>query len=157
MGSKDKALRLTIKVLLAGAFIGILITLISFGGYHAAGSSVFCMSCHSMKEVGATWKQSQHKQFACIECHLPDSNLASQVTYKAAVGMRDLYYETLRSYPDAIKLTDGGRKIVSENCLRCHFSTVEKTNMASGGASCIQCHRKLVHGQGLAKGGIRVE
>jgi len=152
-----KILKGSAGVTAIGIVIGLVIAGISAGSYHLAGTPQFCASCHSMETVHGAWLQSEHKQFACIECHLPDSNLASQVTYKAAVGMRDLYYETLRPYPDAIKLTDGGRKIVSENCLRCHFSTVEKTNMASGGASCIQCHRKLVHGQGLAKGGIRVE
>lgn len=144
-------------IAVVGVVIGLIIAGISAGSYHFAGTPQFCSSCHSMETVHGAWQQSQHKQFACIECHLPDSNPARQVTYKAAVGMRDLYYETLRSYPDAIKLTAEGREIVDGNCLRCHFSTVEKTNMASGRASCIQCHRQLVHGQGLSKGGIRVE
>ncbi|HPR52446.1 MAG TPA: NapC/NirT family cytochrome c [Deltaproteobacteria bacterium] len=157
MGSKDKALRSIIKVLLAGAFIGILITLISVAGYHAAGSPVFCMSCHSMKDVGATWKQSQHKQFACIECHLPDSNIAVQVAYKTKAGLNDLYHETLRAYPASISISSEAREIADGNCLRCHSSTVQKTFMVEGGGDCIKCHHGLVHGTGKIAGGIKVE
>ncbi len=152
-----KLLKGATGVAAVGIAIGLVLAAVSAGGYHLAGTPQFCAACHSMAQVHAGWQQSNHKQFACIECHLPDSNLVHQVGYKAAVGMRDLYYETLRSYPDAIKLTDGGRKIVNENCLRCHYSAVEKTNMASGGANCIQCHRNLVHGTSLAKGGISIE
>ena len=153
----NKLLKGSAGVAAVGIVIGLAIAAVSAGGYHLAGTPQFCASCHSMATVHAGWQQSKHKQFACIECHLPDSNPVHQVAYKAAVGMRDLYYETLRSYPDAIKLTDGGRKIVNGNCLRCHFSTVEKTGMASGGESCLKCHRGLVHDQGLTKGGINVE
>lgn len=140
-----------------GIVIGLVIAAVSAGGYHLAGTPQFCASCHSMATVHAAWQQSKHKQFSCTECHLPDRNLVYQMGYKAAVGMRDLYHENLRSYPDSIKLTGGGREIVNGNCLRCHLSTVEKTGMASGGESCVKCHRGLVHGQGLAKGGINVE
>jgi cytochrome c nitrite reductase small subunit len=153
----QKVLKGSAGVAAVGIFIGLVIAAIVAGSYHLAGTPQFCASCHSMETVHSGWQQSKHKQFACIDCHLPDSNLAHQVGYKAAVGMRDLYYETLRSYPDAIKLTAGGQEIVDGNCLRCHFSTVEKTNMASGGASCVKCHRHLVHGQRLTKGGINVE
>ena len=153
----QKVLKGSTGVIAVGIVIGLVVAAIAAGGYHFAGTPQFCASCHSMETVHSGWQQSKHKQFACIDCHLPDSNLVHQVGYKAAVGMRDLYYETLRSYPDAIKLTAGGQEIVNGNCLRCHFSTVEKTNMATGGASCVKCHRHLVHGQGLTKGGINVE
>lgn len=157
MGSKEKVLRSIIKILLAGTCIGVLITLISVEGYHAAGSPSFCISCHSMKEVGAAWNKSQHKQFACIECHLPDSNIAVQVTYKTKAGLHDLYHETLRAYPASISVSPEAREIANGNCLRCHYSTVENTFMVEGGADCIKCHHGLVHGTGIGAGGIKVE
>ena len=153
MGSKDKALRSIIKILLAGTFIGVLITLISIEGYHAAGSPIFCMSCHSMKEVGATWEKSRHKQFACTECHLPDTNIAGKIGYKVKAGLNDLYHETLRNYPASISISAEGARIANGNCLRCHFSTVQYTPMGAGGADCLKCHRFLVHQRGLEKGG----
>ena len=137
------------------AFIGILITLISFAGYHAAGSSVFCMSCHSMKEVGATWKQSQHKQFACIECHLPNNNLAVQLAYKTKAGLNDLYHETLR-HTATIIISSEARAIADGNCLRCHSSTVQNTFMMKM-EEIASRHYGLVHGTEKIAGGINVE
>ncbi len=155
MGGKGATGKL-VRVLMAGAFLGILITLISIGGYHAAGSPVFCTSCHSMKEVGYGWQESMHKQFACIECHLPDSNIAVQVAYKTKAGLNDLYHETLRTYPASIKISPEARSIAEGNCLRCHFSTVQNTFMAAGG-DCLKCHHGLVHGTGMDRGGIKIE
>ncbi len=157
MSSQGRPRSAVLKVLAAGIFIGILIVLFSFGAYHAAGSPSFCLSCHSMTDVGIHWQGSAHKQFACIECHLPDSNIVVQAAYKAKAGMRDLYHETLRSYPASIRISDEGRAIAEGNCLRCHFSTVENTFMAAPGANCQKCHHGLVHGTGLATGGISVE
>lgn len=158
MGSQDKYRTLGLKILALGVFLGILATLFSIGGYHAAGSPVFCMSCHSMEDVGFQWQRSQHKQFACIECHLPDSNIALQIAYKAKAGMRDLYHETLRDYPAWIDISAEGKEIAEGNCMRCHFSTIEKTPMVDqGGGGCLTCHRGLVHGTGKETGGIKVE
>jgi cytochrome c nitrite reductase small subunit len=152
--SLDKA---GIKILAAGAVIGIFIAFFTVGSYHAAGSPAFCMSCHSMKDVGKHWQQSRHKQFACIECHLPDSNIAVQVTYKGKAGLNDLFHETLRAYPAKIHLSSEARGIADGNCLRCHYSTVENTFMAGQGGDCLKCHHGLVHGTGMETGGIKIE
>lgn len=157
MGRQDNPYKKMMKIIAAGVFIGVLITMFSIGGYHAAGSPGFCMSCHSMKDVGFQWQQSQHKQFACIECHLPDSNIAVQAAYKGKAGLRDLYHETLRTYPASIKISAEGRGIAEGNCLRCHSSTIEKTFMAGEEGRCQKCHHGLVHGSGRETGGIRVE
>jgi len=125
--------------------------------YHASGNPSFCTACHSMKGVGGQWERSLHKQFACIECHLPDENMFGQVAYKTKAGLHDLYHETLRSYPASIRISAEGRKIVEGNCLRCHFSTVQHTFMAAPGGKCLTCHIRLVHGPEKETGGIRVE
>jgi cytochrome c nitrite reductase small subunit len=157
VGSQFNATGKVVKLLAAGIFTGILLTLVSIGGYHAAGSPAFCTSCHSMKEVGASWKASQHKQFACIDCHLPDSNIAVQVSYKAKAGLHDLYHETLRAYPASISTSPEALGIANGNCMRCHFSTIENTFMVEGGGNCLKCHHGVVHGTGTGKGGIKVE
>jgi cytochrome c nitrite reductase small subunit len=147
----------SIKILAAGVILGIAIALFTIAGYHAAGSPVFCMACHSMKDTGKHWQQSLHKQFACIECHLPDSNIIVQVVYKTKAGLNDLYHETLRTYPSSIRISDEARGIAEGNCYRCHYSTIENTFMVGQGADCLKCHRRLVHGPGLETGGIKVE
>ncbi len=157
MSSRDSRRKPALKILVAGGFIGILLTVFAMGGYHAAGSPAFCISCHSMKDVGVQWQQSRHKQFACIECHLPDSNIVRQVTYKAKAGMNDLYHEALRAYPASIKISAEAREISEGNCLRCHRSTIENTFMAGREGTCLKCHHGLVHGSGKETGGISVE
>lgn len=143
--------------LAAGVIIGIIIAALAVIGYHSSGNPKFCTACHSMEQVGTYWQQSNHKQFACIDCHLPDTHLLAQVAYKTRAGLNDLYHETLRSYPAAIMISAEGKRIARGNCLRCHYSTIENTPMAGQGGDCLKCHRHLVHGRGPGKGGIRVE
>ena len=101
-----------------------------------------------MAGAAGRWNLSMHKQFSCIECHLPAANAVERVAYKARAGMRDLFYEVSGNYPVFISLSGQGRAIVDGNCLRCHFSTVEPTAMISKGEQCVKCHRHLVHGKG---------
>ncbi|MCX5805507.1 MAG: NapC/NirT family cytochrome c [Proteobacteria bacterium] len=144
-------------IIVAVIIIGILIAVFMAIGYHGAGSPRFCVTCHSMEHVGNRWQQSYHKQFACIECHLPNSNFIVQATYKARAGLNDLFHETLRTYPAAILISSEGKGIAQGNCLRCHYSTIENTPMARQGGECLKCHHNLVHGRGLEKGGMKVE
>ena len=157
MGDQSHRFRAHWKLLALGACAGIALTLFAMGSYHAAGSSAFCLSCHSMQDVGAAWSSSRHKQFGCSECHMPDSNMLAQFIYKARVGLRDVYHETLRTYPAALKISGEGRAIASGNCLRCHASTIEKTFMAGEPSTCLTCHQGLVHGSGILSGGIDVQ
>ncbi|MDI9571291.1 MAG: NapC/NirT family cytochrome c [Pseudomonadota bacterium] len=146
-----------ITVLGMGIIIGAVLTVLTVGGYKASGNPRFCASCHSMEHVQNRWQQSNHKQFGCIECHLPDANIAAQASYKVQAGLNDLFHETLRDYPAAIRISAKGRDILRGNCLRCHQTTIENTAMVKGEADCLKCHRFLVHGRGMERGGMRVE
>lgn len=157
MSSLDNRSHSDGRILVAGIIIGVFIAAFTAIGYHGAGSPRFCIGCHSMEHVGNRWQQSNHKQFACIECHLPNDNLIVQVTYKARAGLNDLFHETFRSYPAAILISMEGKGIARGNCLRCHYSTIENTPMTRQGGDCLKCHRNLVHGRGLEKGGMNVE
>jgi len=141
------------RLLSAGIIAGALLVAVTVGGYHASGSPQVCGSCHSMDHVYSRWQISNHKQFACIECHLPDTHILGQLAYKTKAGLNDLYHETLRTYPAGIAISAEGREIANGNCLRCHFSTVQNTPMGAGGANCLKCHRFSVHQRGLEKGG----
>lgn len=140
-----------------GIIVGVLLSVIVSVKYHASGDARFCAACHSMDLAHNHWRLSNHKQFACIECHLPNANIVAKIAYKAKAGLNDLIHETLRDYPAAISLSGQGQRIVRGNCLRCHYSTIENTPMGQQGGDCLKCHRFLVHGQGLDKGGIKVE
>ncbi|HET6488905.1 MAG TPA: NapC/NirT family cytochrome c [Syntrophales bacterium] len=141
------------KLLAAGIIAGMVLVVFLVGGYQASGSPRVCGTCHSMDLVYARWQGSTHKQFACIDCHLPDTNLVGQVAYKVKSGLNDLYHETLKTYPAMIAFSAESREVANGNCLRCHFSTVQNTPMGAGGADCLKCHRFSVHQRGLEKGG----
>jgi cytochrome c nitrite reductase small subunit len=141
------------KLIAAGVIAGAVLMAAMVGGYHASGSPLVCGSCHAMDHVYGLWQASTHKQFACTECHLPDTNLAGKLVYKTKAGLNDLYHETLKIYPAAISISAEGRGIANGNCLRCHFSTVQNTPMGAGGGDCLKCHRFTVHQRGLEKGG----
>jgi cytochrome c nitrite reductase small subunit len=141
------------KLLSAGLIVGAILVAVMVSGYHASGSPLVCGTCHSMDHVYSRWHISNHKQFACIECHLPDTHLAGKLVYKAKAGLNDLYHETLKIYPAAISMSAEGKEIANGNCLRCHYSTVQNTPMGAGGTNCLKCHRFAVHQRGLEKGG----
>jgi cytochrome c nitrite reductase small subunit len=115
-------------------------------GYHASGNPRVCITCHSMDGAGATWQMSNHKQFACVECHMPASGTVPRVVYKMRAGLHDLYHELIRDYPASLSISATGRRVVNGNCLRCHRSTVERPVAFAGERiTCTGCHRHTVH------------
>lgn len=145
------------KFVIPGIIIGIIVTAAVVGAYHYSGDARFCSSCHSMKFVHGKWGKSNHHQFTCTECHLPDTHLPGKVVYKIRAGLNDLFHETLRDYPPGICLSGEARAIAGGNCARCHTSTISETKMTSKKTDCLACHRYLVHGRGVDNGGIKIE
>ena len=143
--------------LVIGIIAGMIITAFAVLAYHESGDARFCGSCHSMKTVHARWQTSNHQQFTCTECHLPNAHIAAKVLYKTRAGLNDLFHETKRDYPAEIGLTGEARRIINGNCVRCHASTIARTQMAQEDGNCLSCHRFLIHGRGLDEGGIRLE
>jgi cytochrome c nitrite reductase small subunit len=137
--------------------IAFLVSALAVGAYHQSGNARFCGSCHSMKGVHSQWQASNHQQFNCTECHLPDTHIAGKVVYKTRAGLNDLIHETARDYPARIGMSGEGRQIVNGNCVRCHVSTIAGTGMAANDADCLKCHRFLVHSRGENQGGIKIE
>lgn len=140
------------KVFLSGIVVGVVLLLLIGAGYQWAGTPGFCGACHSMERVHRTWQMSTHKQFDCIACHLPNRNFAESFAYKAKAGLRDVVDEFGRSYGVVTPVTPEAHRILQDNCLRCHSSTVANTRMGQPDAQCTKCHRDLVHGRGEPKG-----
>ncbi|MBP2635432.1 MAG: NapC/NirT cytochrome c domain protein [Firmicutes bacterium] len=147
----------SIKLMLIGALAALGGLAIAGGGIAYADKPSFCSSCHSMQYVAATWQESNHRQFSCGECHLPQENIIEKLMVKNQTGMHDTYHELLRDYPDTIRVSAKGRGIIDHNCLRCHAYTVAKTPMSAGGQSCTKCHRGMIHNQIGIKEGVPVE
>ncbi|MFO7569926.1 MAG: NapC/NirT family cytochrome c [Smithellaceae bacterium] len=154
----ERARRTSISgIIVTSVLIAVVAAGLAVGAYHQSGDARFCGSCHSMQTVHSRWEASNHRQFSCVECHLPDTHIAGKVAYKTRAGLNDLIHETARDYPAGIGMSDESRHIVNGNCVRCHASTIADTKMASDGADCLKCHRYLVHGRGLDQGGIKIE
>lgn len=159
---KDFVSRHTLACLAGGFAIGVAACGIGTAMMSFSGSPAFCGTCHSMKEVTATFAHSTHANLECVDCHLPHDSMVMYLVEKGRTGMNDVYHEVLRDYPAHIKLSDRGRDMVNRNCLRCHANTMDKVHadlfkpMDTGG-DCLKCHSRIAHGARPIEGGIKVE
>jgi cytochrome c nitrite reductase small subunit len=116
-----------------------------------------CVNCHIMSPQYATWNHSSHRQYAtCIDCHVPHNNIFNKYYFKAKDGMRHASMFALRLEPQVIFIKQAGKKVVHDNCIRCHqyLLTDEKMKLQSemfmqirNGRSCVDCHRETPHGR----------
>ena len=131
---KDLFERHTLKCLAGGFIVGVLAVGVGMGVLHASGTKEFCGQCHSMKHEAATFAVSSHREQDCVECHLPHDNTAHYLFEKGRTGMVDMYHEMMRDYPERIKLDADSRKMVAENCVRCHGATMSYVETAPEGS-----------------------
>lgn len=106
-------------------------------------SPEFCGSCHVMEAQYEAWlHQGAHRREACVECHLPNGDLASHYAWKTIDGMKDTVVFYSGHVPEEIRISDHGREVVRVNCVRCHETAVE---MIDTGRPCWECHRRITH------------
>jgi cytochrome c nitrite reductase small subunit len=80
----------------------------------------FCGKCHAMDYQVSTYLHSSHAREAnCGDCHDPHG-LVTGSMYAAYTGSRDVYRVVTNTTPDEIRATELSKKILQENCLRCH-------------------------------------
>ena len=157
MNIKELFEKHTLKFLAGGFVLGV-----AFVGFtnlmlHISGTKFFCSQCHSMKHEAATFEVSSHRELDCVECHLPHDNFPHYMIEKGRTGMVDMYHEMLRDYPERIKLDKDSRKMVSENCMRCHESTMSYVSVSESNEDCLKCHSRIAHGSNHLEGGIKVD
>lgn len=105
----------------------------------------FCVSCHVHETQFEAWFQvGAHRNVRCVDCHLPNDNLASHYVWKSIDGMKDVAVFYSGRAPDYLKLSDHAREVVQANCIRCHESRVA---MIDQERECWSCHRWLQHKQ----------
>lgn len=149
----------TLKCLAGGFILGVAALVVTNLFLHVSGTKFFCGQCHSMKHEAETFAVSSHRELDCVECHLPHDNYPHYLIEKGRTGMVDMYHEFIRDYPERIHLDKDARKMVSENCLRCHEATMSYVRTAPGGAEddCLKCHRNIAHGSNHLEGGIQID
>jgi len=104
----------------------------------------YCNSCHVMNEQYEAWFMTGlHRNIKCIDCHLPHSSGVRYFVWKGLDGMKDLVMFHSGVYSEKIGISGHGKKIVMENCLRCHEGMVSVMNTED--RDCWSCHRRVNH------------
>lgn len=115
-----------------------------------------CVNCHVMNSYYSTWAHSAHgKSLVCNDCHVPQDNIFRKYLFKAQDGLRHSTMFTFRLEPQVIRIKDAGRKVVQENCERCHAHQISNinANMAQYAKPkdkervCWDCHQETPHGR----------
>lgn len=108
-----------------------------------SGQPEFCVRCHVMEGQYEAWMHAgAHRRKNCVDCHLPNENGAVHYTWKAVDGLKDMAVFYTGAVPERIALTDHGKAVVQQNCVRCHEQTVM---MIDQGRRCWSCHRRISH------------
>ena len=127
----------------------------------------FCMRCHTMAPMGATYLLSTHggqnrlgMKARCTDCHLPHDEPLRYIFAKAQRGLKDVWAQwTLDSDKIDWKAKRPQREhFVESGCLQCHEGLKSGANrnhpiLFAGGTSpfdgrrfrCIDCHFDVGH------------
>ncbi len=105
----------------------------------------FCAGCHVMQANYEAWIHAgAHRRSKCVDCHLPHHNIGVYYVWKSIDGFKDALIFYSGKVPEQIRLTSHGQKVLQDNCIRCHQSTVELMNHER---KCWSCHRRIAHKQ----------
>jgi cytochrome c nitrite reductase small subunit len=103
----------------------------------------FCSGCHTMQSNFEAWFHAgAHRRKLCVDCHLPNENMAAHYLWKSLDGVKDLvlFYSGMAS--EHVKLSAHSTSVLQSNCIRCHSSTAE---FIDHGRKCWECHRRIMH------------
>ncbi len=118
-----------------------------------------CVNCHIMAPQYATWSRSSHfLNASCNDCHVPHNNLLNKYYFKAKDGMRHASIFTFRGEPQVIQIKEVSKKVVQQNCERCHEHLLNNDKVESviknkykkeeeSERYCWECHREVPHGK----------
>ena len=136
------ALTIGILALLISAGVGLYVT--DFTAY-LGNNPTTCNNCHVMDAVYEGWFHSGHKNWTtCSECHTPHA-LIPKYYIKALSGYHHVTAFVFGDIPEAIRAKESSRKIVQDNCIRCHQETVSNIDISE--RYCFDCHRSVAHGE----------
>lgn len=109
-----------------------------------------CINCHIMAPEYATWQHSSHARVAtCNDCHVPHDNPVRKYAYKAKDGSRHAFMFTFHMEPQVIVATEDSKRVIQQNCLRCHSTVVSEVafGVHRDNRPCVDCHREVPHGR----------
>lgn len=144
---------------ISGTLFGIAVFLvyISKAPSYLSDDPKTCVNCHVMAPQYATWEHSSHRERAtCNDCHVPHDNFFDHYYFKAKDGLRHATIFTLRKEPQVIMIKDEGKKVVQENCIRCHEDLISNNQLMGRlknfqhtreDRKCWDCHQEVPHGK----------
>lgn len=143
IGGRTRLLRIAGLMILALGAVGVYVNFGPPGLYAKSGTPEFCAQCHVMEAQYESWfHNGGHRRLKCIDCHLPNDNVARHITWKGYEGMWDAFVFYSGRVPETIRISAAGVAILQDNCRRCHEETVARINEDR---NCWQCHRRLSH------------
>jgi cytochrome c nitrite reductase small subunit len=148
--------------IVAAIFLGIGVGVGLYTFQYAEGLSYFskdpnaCINCHIMQPQFDSWQNaSHHTSASCVDCHLPQSGISKFIA-KADNGYRHSKGFTFQDFHEPIMVNDRNKKILQDNCLRCHDAMVHGILGASPSAAaslqCVHCHSGVGHGERAGMG-----
>jgi cytochrome c nitrite reductase small subunit len=149
----------SVAVVVTGIMAGLFFFLVyvSDAASYLSDDPKACVNCHIMAPEYATWAHSSHREVAhCNDCHVPHDNFFNTYYFKAKDGLRHAYMFTLRLEPQTIFIKDAGKRVVQQNCHRCHDELIRNDRVMAFTASfhqharerlCWDCHRETPHGR----------
>jgi cytochrome c nitrite reductase small subunit len=166
--SRTERVRWSVAPLVFAAALGALAGVGSYTFSYAKGLSYLskdpraCVNCHIMQREYDGWQKASHHTVAvCVDCHLPHDFVPKYLA-KAENGWRHGKLFTTGGFVEPIEVKPTGRRILEENCARCHASLtaelralshpdIATTNHES--FSCLHCHATVGHGEKAGLGG----
>ena len=144
------------KLLLAVAVtLGMLTGLGSFTFTYSEGASYLsddpraCTNCHVMQDHYDAWLHSSHASVAtCNSCHIPSTSFVAKYAEKASAGWHHSLAFTTGNFPDRIRISEGGRRVVEASCRGCHArltDAIDGHSSSDEAFSCVRCHADVGH------------
>lgn len=134
-----------VYVLIAATIVAVLGIFVAFGppGLFAKSESPeFCGSCHVLQPEYESWFHGGHHRLKCVDCHLPNDNLASHLTWKTLEGVKDSVAFHAGRISETIRISNHGADVVQQNCQRCHAEIISRVAIDR---RCWDCHRRISH------------
>jgi len=147
---------------------GLLVALGMAEGIHATSGAEFCVGCHVMEPMVASYEEDVHGgknvqgiRAECADCHLPHESVLGYVVAKGITGMKDVWGNIVL---DPTKIDWQERREHREHftydsgCMKCH-SALEEASMNNKQAflphrdyfsgttneTCVSCHENVGH------------
>uniref|UniRef100_A0A7C4JQ74 Cytochrome c nitrite reductase small subunit n=1 Tax=Thermodesulfobacterium geofontis TaxID=1295609 RepID=A0A7C4JQ74_9BACT len=104
----------------------------------------YCASCHVMQEEYLSLiKGGLHNSLKCVDCHLPNDSKVNFYFWKTVEGGKELIIFYSGRVSDPIKASTHAKKIIQQNCIRCHEGMVSRITISD--RKCWDCHRRISH------------